>query len=826
MPVFTLFSFEQATTDYIRDEALGNGPQDGYLYGDASAGGGALTLNGTTAYAKIFPVLELQMNQGTMGLNFTPAGLPASGNQTVASRDNAGLNEGSLRVEITPDGRVVITHEGEGSETVFSTGAGFFGPGDEISLSYAWDSDGPGGLSIVNTSSGLTHSEAVPAGLTTEMAGYGQPWVLGAGQSTATGPENPAITDYFQGTISHFSLSDTVDHPIPGGRDGIVYGTPGDDLIDHSYIDSDGDRIDSDDALIPGDAPNDDRVYAGDGNDTVRAGEGDDTVFGGHGDDLIYGGNGDDLLHGDQGNDTIYGGIGNDTVYGGDGDDLIDTSGPVTALPDIDYPGYYPADATPDDDRDLVYGGAGNDTIRTGDDADTIYGGAGDDRIDSGIDADLVYGGDGNDTLIGGEGADTLYGGDGNDLIYGGLDDSIGEALDIPDDRDLRPDNNTDLIYGGAGNDTIYGRDDNDTIYGGAGNDLIFGGIDNDQLFGGGGNDTLNGDDGDDILHGEGGNDLLNGGAGDDTLYGGNGADTIHGGAGANVAYGGAGADLINVSGTGDTVFGGADRDTIIIETQGAGIGSYIDGNEEGDDYDTLDLTGAGPLRIDYDPENAENGRVHFLDSDGNEVGHLDFRNIENVIPCFTPGTLIATPRGEVLVEELRAGDRVITRDNGIQEIRWVGEKPLTGQELAQNRHLQPILIKAHSLGHGLPERDMLVSPNHRILVANDRTQLYFDEHEVLVAAKHLIGAPGIQQITSVGTSYIHFMCDRHEVVLSDGAWTESFQPGDYTLKGMGNSQRSEIFELFPELQTEAGLQGYQAARRTLKKHEARLLSR
>ncbi|WP_198672041.1 Hint domain-containing protein, partial [Pseudogemmobacter bohemicus] len=316
------------------------------------------------------------------------------------------------------------------------------------------------------------------------------------------------------------------------------------------------------------------------------------------------------------------------------------------------------------------------------------------------------------------------------------------------------------------------------------------------------------------------------GGVGNDTLFGGEGADLIEGGEGNNVVFGGAGNDTINLSGSGDTVFGGADRDTIVVETQGAGIGSFVDGGEEGDDFDTLDLSGAGPLRVVYDSTNPENGRVQFLDDDGNEVGYLDFLNIENVIPCFTPGTLIATPRGEVPVEELRAGDKVITRDNGIQEIRWTGEKALTGQQLRLDSHLQPILVKAHSLGNGLPERDMLVSPNHRLLVANDRTQLYFDEHEVLVAAKHLVGAKGIHQIESIGVSYIHFMCDRHEVVLSNGAWTESFQPGDYTLKGMGNAQRNEIFELFPDLKTEEGLGNYHAARRTLKKHEAKLLAR
>ncbi len=204
----------------------------------------------------------------------------------------------------------------------------------------------------------------------------------------------------------------------------------------------------------------------------------------------------------------------------------------------------------------------------------------------------------------------------------------------------------------------------------------------------------------------------------------------------------------------------------------------------------------------------------------------MTFKNIENVIPCFTPGTLIATPRGEVAVENLRAGDKIITRDNGMQEIRWMGRRDLSWTDLAAAPHLKPILVRQGSLGNGLPERDMMVSPNHRLLVANDRTALYFDEHEVLVAAKHLAAGKGIHSIDAAGATYIHFMCDRHEVVLSNGAWTESFQPGDMTLKGMGNAQRSEIYDLFPELKTDAGVENYVAARRTLKRHEALLIAK
>jgi hypothetical protein len=209
----------------------------------------------------------------------------------------------------------------------------------------------------------------------------------------------------------------------------------------------------------------------------------------------------------------------------------------------------------------------------------------------------------------------------------------------------------------------------------------------------------------------------------------------------------------------------------------------------------------------------------------GNTAGDRGVSAVEEVTPCFTPGTLIATPRGEVPVEELRAGDRVMTRDNGIRQICWTGHKTLGRADLALNPRLRPVMIRQGSLGSGLPERDMMVSPNHRILIANDRTAPCFNEHEVLVEAKHLVAGRSVHEVNGAGMTYIHFMFDHHEVVLSNGAWTESFQPGDDTLKGMGHAQRNEIFEIFPELKTATGRESYGAARRTLKKHEALLLA-
>ena len=186
---------------------------------------------------------------------------------------------------------------------------------------------------------------------------------------------------------------------------------------------------------------------------------------------------------------------------------------------------------------------------------------------------------------------------------------------------------------------------------------------------------------------------------------------------------------------------------------------------------------------------------------------------------------MIATASGECLVQNLKVGDRVITRDNGIQEIRWVGKRDMSGLELDRAVHLRPVLIRQGALGKGLPERDMLVSPQHRVLMASDKTALYFDEAEVLVAAKHLTDMDGIDVVEVSGTTYIHVLFDQHEVILSDGAWSESFQPGDQTLNAMSDAVRAEILELFPELETEMGIKAYAAARRSLKKHEAKLLS-
>ncbi len=188
-------------------------------------------------------------------------------------------------------------------------------------------------------------------------------------------------------------------------------------------------------------------------------------------------------------------------------------------------------------------------------------------------------------------------------------------------------------------------------------------------------------------------------------------------------------------------------------------------------------------------------------------------------VPCFVTGTMILTEHGEIPVEQLQAGDRVVTRDNGLQAIRWVGKRTITGAT-----DQRPICIQKDSFSSGVPNRDLYVSPNHRILIHDYRCSLLFDANEVLVAAKTLTSAPTIfQSDRSNGFAYYHILFEQHEIVLSNNMETESFQPGQVGLDAFDKKTRAEIHEVFPELRTSLVSYG-ETARLCLKTAESRVI--
>lgn len=174
--------------------------------------------------------------------------------------------------------------------------------------------------------------------------------------------------------------------------------------------------------------------------------------------------------------------------------------------------------------------------------------------------------------------------------------------------------------------------------------------------------------------------------------------------------------------------------------------------------------------------------------------------NVLQDVVCFAGSTLIMTDRGEIRASALRPGDMVLTRDHGFQPIRWVGQTRVPARLLGPASRITPIRIKAGALGPHTPQRDLLVSPQHRLVIASEIAQRMFGAAEVLVAAKHLVGYPGVEVAEDLDSvDYVHFAFDRHQLVFADGALSESLYAGPMALAMLNPDQREELLTLFPE---------------------------
>lgn len=191
--------------------------------------------------------------------------------------------------------------------------------------------------------------------------------------------------------------------------------------------------------------------------------------------------------------------------------------------------------------------------------------------------------------------------------------------------------------------------------------------------------------------------------------------------------------------------------------------------------------------------------------------------------PCFTPGTMILTARGYRPVESLGPGDLVQTSDAGLQPLRWVGSVTLTGADLRHRPEFQPVRIRAHAFGRDCPARDLLVSPQHRVLLRGWRAELYHGETEVLAAAVHLVdGRQVLRAPAANGIRYLHIMCDSHQIIRAEGLETETFLPAQAALEGVPRAAVAELLALFPGL-AEPGA-APRPARPILRAWEARVM--
>lgn len=185
-------------------------------------------------------------------------------------------------------------------------------------------------------------------------------------------------------------------------------------------------------------------------------------------------------------------------------------------------------------------------------------------------------------------------------------------------------------------------------------------------------------------------------------------------------------------------------------------------------------------------------------------------------IPCFVAGTMILTPEGERPVQDLRPGDLVITKDDGPQPVRWIGQR-----RVAAVGPLAPIEIREGTFG---PHRSLLVSPQHRVLVRDSLAEILFGDAEVLVAAQDLVNGRTVRRREGGEVDYVHILFDRHQLVSSAGLTTESFLPGPQTSKMFEPAVLDQIRTVLPHLDPVTGKGYSHAVRRLLKGYEAQLL--
>ena len=191
---------------------------------------------------------------------------------------------------------------------------------------------------------------------------------------------------------------------------------------------------------------------------------------------------------------------------------------------------------------------------------------------------------------------------------------------------------------------------------------------------------------------------------------------------------------------------------------------------------------------------------------------------------CFTPGTRIATAFGPVAVQDLRVGDKVLTKDNGPQPIVWAGVQRISGARLYAMPDLRPVRIRAGAFGIKQPHQALLVSPAHRMLVSGRSALALFNTPEVLVTARDMIDGSRVVLDTRIKeVTYVHLLLENHEVIWANGVETESFHPANASMASLASADRARLMSDMPLVGRDPMLYG-DFVRRNLTKSEAAIM--
>ena len=203
------------------------------------------------------------------------------------------------------------------------------------------------------------------------------------------------------------------------------------------------------------------------------------------------------------------------------------------------------------------------------------------------------------------------------------------------------------------------------------------------------------------------------------------------------------------------------------INATGEVAGYYFDSamNEHGFVYDGKSYTA-------LDVPESSGIFAQSINDDGEVAGGYDAPGETGFIaspPCYCRGTMILTEQGEVAVEDLAIGDRVITASGTARPINWIGRRGYSGRFALGQPDILPICVRAGALADSVPRRDLWISPHHVMYLEG-----------VLIEVRELVNRVSIFQGERVDQiEYFHIELDSHDVMIAEGASSESYIDDD-----------------------------------------------
>lgn len=201
----------------------------------------------------------------------------------------------------------------------------------------------------------------------------------------------------------------------------------------------------------------------------------------------------------------------------------------------------------------------------------------------------------------------------------------------------------------------------------------------------------------------------------------------------------------------------------------------------------------------------------HFFQSlfDGDKTGDRQLMTVMTKIADATSVSIglagtsnVRTPCGDRHVANIRPGDLVVTRDNGLMPVRLVWSRSVSEAELAADPSLAPICLKPRAVGPMMPQKPLFIAGDHRILIPGYRLVDTPDTSSALIAAREIAGTSDAAFVdrTSSEFKFYNLVFDAQQVFNANGLPVESFLVSQGSLASVTTDVRKTLEESFPDL--------------------------